>query len=262
MCVFNTNSNRYLLLSGFYDQSSENIDEMIELSNAFIEGALGSAEGGEGVPGTRVGGPTGAVYVHCYAGVSRSATLCIAYLMCHCGLPFLEAMRTVRRARPVVCPNTGFMEQLQVYEQRLNLEREISNKLSEQIQNTLMVSERGNDGGDRGREGDRAEAAMAREERRGESAAADAVALDTGSQAPELETPVVFGSKTKALPRCLPHAVQQELVLDMDLEMDEPPVQPVDPQNRVKSKLRAATRNEATQQQSANSPQFAYIEMQ
>ena len=113
---------KYLVLQGFYDHADENIDEMITSSNAFIHEALGKNEG---------------VYVHCYAGVSRGPTLAIAYLIQQ-GMPFLEAMRTVRRARPVVCPNTGFMEQLEVFEQRVKLEREVSQKLQEQVQHTLM----------------------------------------------------------------------------------------------------------------------------
>ena len=152
---------QYLLLQGFYDQSSENIDEMIEMSNVFIHNALtqqkqqqdtnGSMSGpsgsGSNNPSSGSSDPSyntssntntrskkkkGGVFVHCYAGVSRSATLCIAYLMCHCKLSFLEAMRCVRRARPVTCPNSGFMQQLEVYEQRLKMEWEITSKLQEQ----------------------------------------------------------------------------------------------------------------------------------
>jgi hypothetical protein len=146
----------YLLLEGFYDQSSENIDEMIEMSNAFIHRALGdpndptqhtignipaSSEisNDAAAPTSSSPGP-GGVYVHCYAGVSRSATLVIAYLMCHRGLSLIEAMRRVRRARPVICPNTGFMEQLAVYEDRLKMECQIAQKLRDQIQDTLLMN--------------------------------------------------------------------------------------------------------------------------
>lgn len=60
------------------------------------------------------------VLVHCQAGVSRSATICVAYLMKHGGL-FLEgAYMTVKGARKIICPNIGFMKQLIVYEEQLN----------------------------------------------------------------------------------------------------------------------------------------------
>lgn len=126
-CLYQ-DSFEYLLLEGFYDQSSENIDEMIEFSNAFIRSAL-------------CGPRRAKVYVHCYAGVSRSATLVIAYLMCYSEMSLKEAMRTLRRARPAICPNTGFMQQLEVYEQRLALEREITQNLKDQIEDTLMPNQ-------------------------------------------------------------------------------------------------------------------------
>lgn len=50
----------------------------------------------------------GGVLVHCYAGVSRSATIIIAYLMQEQKMTFLDAMNYVRIRRPIVCPNFGF----------------------------------------------------------------------------------------------------------------------------------------------------------
>lgn len=50
----------------------------------------------------------GTVLVHCFAGVSRSATIVIAYLMQELGMPFMEAMNFVKRRRPIVFPNFGF----------------------------------------------------------------------------------------------------------------------------------------------------------
>lgn len=44
------------------------------------------------------------VLVHCMAGVSRSATLIIAYLMRSQGLPFADAFRLVKRRRKIVRP--------------------------------------------------------------------------------------------------------------------------------------------------------------
>lgn len=61
----------------------------------------------------------GRILVHCNAGVSRSATLCMAYLMKHRGVTLLEAHRWVRTCRPVVRPNNGFWKQLIRYEMEL-----------------------------------------------------------------------------------------------------------------------------------------------
>ena len=50
----------------------------------------------------------GRVLVHCFAGVSRSATCGIAYLMRDHGWTFLDGLNFVRRRRPIVFPNFGF----------------------------------------------------------------------------------------------------------------------------------------------------------
>jgi protein-tyrosine phosphatase len=50
----------------------------------------------------------GTVFVHCYAGISRSASCVIAYLMQDQGMPFFEAMSYVRKRRHIVFPNFGF----------------------------------------------------------------------------------------------------------------------------------------------------------
>jgi protein-tyrosine phosphatase len=63
--------------------------------------------------------PNGRVLVHCAAGVSRSATICIAYLMRHHHLSLAAAYAVVLEARCVIDPNPGFMEQLKAYENEL-----------------------------------------------------------------------------------------------------------------------------------------------
>jgi protein-tyrosine phosphatase len=64
-----------------------------------------------------------AVLVHCAAGMSRSATIMIAYLMIEHGMSLARALYTVRLARPIVEPNDGFMKQLGQLEQTLDAER-------------------------------------------------------------------------------------------------------------------------------------------
>ncbi|MED6261611.1 hypothetical protein AMECASPLE_022904 [Ameca splendens] len=61
--------------------------------------------------------------VYCKNGRSRSATICIAYLMKHRKLTLTEALQRVKTARHVVDPNPGFMSQLRRYEEELKKRR-------------------------------------------------------------------------------------------------------------------------------------------
>ena len=61
----------------------------------------------------------GKVLVHCHAGVSRSATVCIAYLMFKNNMFLEEAFEHVRLRRGVISPNLNFMQQLKEYETSL-----------------------------------------------------------------------------------------------------------------------------------------------
>lgn len=57
----------------------------------------------------------GVVLVHCNAGVSRSSSIAIGYLMLREGLSFDDAYGQVKLARPSIRPNPGFYQQLQSY---------------------------------------------------------------------------------------------------------------------------------------------------
>lgn len=48
------------------------------------------------------------VYVHCHAGMSRSVTFVLAYLMEYHDYTLEEAYDHVREHRPCICPNPGF----------------------------------------------------------------------------------------------------------------------------------------------------------
>eukprot|EP01102_Stenamoeba_stenopodia_P003936 TRINITY_DN1406_c0_g1_i1.p1 TRINITY_DN1406_c0_g1~~TRINITY_DN1406_c0_g1_i1.p1 ORF type:complete len:534 (+),score=125.20 TRINITY_DN1406_c0_g1_i1:135-1736(+) len=61
----------------------------------------------------------GNIYVHCLAGVSRSSTIVIAYLMWSMRIPLDMAFSIVKRARSHIQPNIGFMRQLAIYERIL-----------------------------------------------------------------------------------------------------------------------------------------------
>ncbi|MDB4769325.1 dual specificity protein phosphatase family protein [bacterium] len=52
----------------------------------------------------------GKVLVHCRAGVSRSASVVIYYLMKKYKVPYTEALKYVRSKRWIVNPNPGFVQ--------------------------------------------------------------------------------------------------------------------------------------------------------
>ena len=59
------------------------------------------------------------ILVHCMAGLSRSATIVIAYLMWSQRWKFADALDYVVKRRPLVCPNDGFQKQLKIFENLL-----------------------------------------------------------------------------------------------------------------------------------------------
>ncbi|CAG2105501.1 unnamed protein product [Medioppia subpectinata] len=65
--------------------------------------------------GTYTRAKTG-VLVHCAAGISRSATIVISYLMRELRMTFAQTMTLVRTGRPIISPNEGFQRQLSLYE--------------------------------------------------------------------------------------------------------------------------------------------------
>ena len=51
------------------------------------------------------------VLVHCYAGISRSSTICIAYLY-ECGMSFGEALAFIHQRRPIAYPHDALLRSL------------------------------------------------------------------------------------------------------------------------------------------------------
>ncbi len=85
-----------------YDLPTENIQQHFSEANDFIHSA-------------RLSG--GNVLVHCFAGMSRSATVVIAYVMSTSDYGYSDAMDLVQQVR-CIDPNMGFKRQL------INFERE------------------------------------------------------------------------------------------------------------------------------------------
>ena len=70
------------------------------------------------------------VFVHCAAGMSRSATIVVAYLMWKRKLSLNEAIKFVKNKRPVISPNLNFMRQLEIFEELLKKKNYDLNKIN------------------------------------------------------------------------------------------------------------------------------------
>ena len=84
----------------FYDEENSNLIKYFKECIEFIENS-------------------GKVFVHCLAGISRSPTIVIAYLMWTKKMSFDDALKFVQSKRFIVYPNPGFREQLQLFEKEL-----------------------------------------------------------------------------------------------------------------------------------------------
>jgi len=55
------------------------------------------------------------ILFHCYAGISRSTTLAIAFLCKAKGLSLKDAIELAEKQRPIINPNPGFLKALKEY---------------------------------------------------------------------------------------------------------------------------------------------------
>uniref|UniRef100_A0AC11DLQ3 Dual specificity phosphatase 10 n=1 Tax=Ovis aries TaxID=9940 RepID=A0AC11DLQ3_SHEEP len=87
------------------DSNKQNLRQYFEEAFEFIEEAHQCGKG---------------LLIHCQAGVSRSATIVIAYLMKHTRMTMTDAYKFVKGKRPIISPNLNFMGQLLEFEEDLN----------------------------------------------------------------------------------------------------------------------------------------------
>ena len=92
------------------DSASSLLSKVTDEACKIIDGALASKG---------KGGGKGKILVHCSAGISRSPSLVVAYLMKSRGMPLKAALGQVVRARPQVSPNPGFLSQLKALDEEL-----------------------------------------------------------------------------------------------------------------------------------------------
>jgi len=96
-----------------HDNNLENIEPHLDDAVDFLEEARVKKE---------------RVLVHCLAGVSRSATIAIAYVMYYLKLRHNDAYRFVKEKRPTISPNFNFLGQLIEYEKRLTASGRLEKK--------------------------------------------------------------------------------------------------------------------------------------
>ena len=93
------------------DSPTSSISKASDEACKIIEAAVTSKAKG--------GGSKGKILVHCSAGISRSPTLVVTYLMKSQKMPLKAALRQVVSTRPQALPNPGFLQQLKRLEEEL-----------------------------------------------------------------------------------------------------------------------------------------------
>lgn len=105
---YNELSNCTVLHLNVNDNSRENIMKYFTLTNAFID---------------YYSSKNCKILVHCIAGISRSATIIIAYLLykLHKKHTLLDIINYVKSRRKIINPNRGFLRQLVEYDNSLRM---------------------------------------------------------------------------------------------------------------------------------------------
>ncbi|EAL65693.1 hypothetical protein DDB_G0283417 [Dictyostelium discoideum AX4] len=89
-----------------FDDVNFNIIEKFDKCFEFIDSNIGGVE-------------NNGILVHCNAGVSRSATILISYLMKKLKIPLSLSLEILKSSRPQCKPNQGFLKQLEIFEKEL-----------------------------------------------------------------------------------------------------------------------------------------------
>lgn len=92
------------------DTPDQIIGDIFPITTAWIESKLNAD-------------PRNVVLVHCMAGVSRSTSVLMAYIMWKESLTAARAMREVQSLRVIANPNSGFRAQLLTWQHQLETER-------------------------------------------------------------------------------------------------------------------------------------------
>ena len=88
---------KYLYIP-LYDSESKKLEKYLEKSNNFIK------EGSEN---------NNKILIHCGAGMSRSVTLCLMYMIMEKKYKFSEAYKIIKEKRKCAIPNSGFRKLLE-----------------------------------------------------------------------------------------------------------------------------------------------------
>ena len=98
------------------DHATENVKDVLEEAFSFIDDARNNY---------------GHVLVYCFAGISRSVTITVAYMMVRNNMPFEEAYSFVKSRKSDISPNIGFIGQLHQLEESMTLTKTTQSGRSE-----------------------------------------------------------------------------------------------------------------------------------
>lgn len=94
------------LVINILDEANTDLTKHFDKVHKFIDDRLNAGEN---------------ILVHCHAGISRSVSMVISYLMKHNKTKYHQTWLQVKEKRKQAEPNYGFVEQLKKYEQDLKL---------------------------------------------------------------------------------------------------------------------------------------------
>lgn len=112
-CLFE-DTFKYLKIN-VLDSPSNDIKQYFSITNTFINEAILEK---------------GSVFVHCHAGISRSSSFIIAYLIEYKQMSLNEALDICKKKRSKINPNEGFLKQLREFETEIR-SRVLNNELKE-----------------------------------------------------------------------------------------------------------------------------------